>query len=55
MVKFNITISGVRYNLEFDNTQEALEFIQNYVVWDELRLKPISFSASVQEQDKNDN
>ena len=30
MVKFNITISGVRYNLEFDNTQEALEFIQNY-------------------------
>ena len=55
MVKFNITISGVRYNLEFDNTQEALEFIQNYIVWDELRLKPINFSASVQEQDKNDN
>ena len=55
MVKFNITISNVRYNLEFDNTQEALEFIKNYIVWDELRLKPINFSASVQEQDKNDN
>ena len=33
----------------------CLEFIKNYIVWDELRLKPINFSASVQEQDKNDN
>lgn len=52
MVKLLFETEYTTFNLEFDTGEEALEFLKNYVAWDETRLHVAKFSFK---ENKNDN
>lgn len=51
MVKLLFETEYTTFNLEFDTGEEALEFLKNYVAWDETRLHVAKFSYKENQND----
>ena len=51
MIKLLFETEYTTFNLEFETWEMALEFLKNYVAWDETRLHAAKFSYKENQND----
>ena len=52
MVKLLFETEYTTFDLEFETSEMAFEFLKNYITWDETRLHVVKFSFK---ENKDDN
>ena len=49
MIKMTLKTNNADFQLEFDNFEDSLKFLESYIIWDEGRMKPAYFDISMKE------